>query len=116
MQAVQVVYELTMHMLHLLQKRHQVERHDVIEQLTHFIEKREQVLRKLSPPYSQDEIKIGRKIISLNKTIEQEMNALFTELKQDMKQTKRQRKSTQSYVNPYRSVQTIDGMFMDQKK
>lgn len=116
MQAVQVVYELTLDMLHLLQKRQHIERHDVIEQLTHFIEEREQVLRKLSPPYSQDELKIGQKIISLNKLIEQEMHALFTELKQDMKQTKRQRKSTQSYVNPYRSVQTNDGMFMDQKK
>ncbi len=44
------------------------------------------------------------------------MNALFTELKQEMQQMKQQRKSTQSYINPYRDVQTMDGMFMDKKK
>ncbi|HEY4602083.1 MAG TPA: flagellar protein FliT [Cerasibacillus sp.] len=116
MHDVQLVYQLTMQMIRVLDNLNKTQRQDVIEQITYLIEKREQALQKLSPPYSKQEIEIGQKIILMNKTIEIEMNRLFLELKQDMKQMKQQRKSTQSYVNPYRAVQTVDGMFMDRKK
>ncbi len=44
------------------------------------------------------------------------MKYLFLALKNEMKQVQQQKKSTTSYSNPYKNVQNMDGMFLDQKK
>lgn len=91
-------------------------REAIIQQLNELIEKRGKYINKLSPPFSDEEKKIGQTIIRLNKTIQHNMQKLFNGLKVEMKQVKKQKRSNQSYTNPYEKVRSLDGMFLDQKK
>lgn len=117
METLKKVYQITIEINKLLEGQDTtIERQQMIEQISSLIEKRGEYLQFIQPPYTESEKTIGREIVQLNKKMEAKMNALFTELKQEMQQMKQQRKSTQSYINPYRDVQTMDGMFMDKKK
>ena len=59
---------------------------------------------------------LAKKLVPINEDVQNKMQVIFTDLKTEMKQVKQQKKSNQSYTNPYKSVQTMDGMFMDRKK
>lgn len=91
-------------------------RDEVIEQVEKFIEEREQLLQRIKAPYTDEEKKIGQHIVTVNKTIDQKMAEIFQLLKDEIKQMNRHKKSNPSYENPYQSLQTMDGMFLDEKK
>lgn len=91
-------------------------RQETIDQLNNLIEKRSELTFSVKPPYTDEEMDIGKKIWAMNETIEKKMKKLFTDLKVEMKQIQQQKKSNQSYMNPYKHVQTMDGMYMDKKK
>src|SRR5699024_3133662 len=91
-------------------------REDVIGQINELVEKRGELMNQVTPPFTDEEKRIGQEVVALNKQIQAKMNDIFTELKQEMKQINKQKKSTQTYENPYEAMQTVDGMFLDQKK
>ncbi|MFD2044998.1 flagellar protein FliT [Ornithinibacillus salinisoli] len=91
-------------------------RQSIIEKITSLLEKRGSYMDEVSPPFTSEEKVLGEKLVQLNKSIEAKMQKLFSELKVEMKQAKKQKKSNRTYVNPYDKVQTMDGMFMDHKK
>ena len=70
---------------------------------------------QLNPPYTDEEKVLGEKIYSLNIGIESKMQQLFSDLKVEMKQVQKQKKTKESYTNPYKNVHTSDGTFMDSK-
>lgn len=111
------LYKTTVELKELLdQKVTAKNRDEIIEQMTDLIEKRGEYLATLSPPYSDEENEYGKQIIELNQHIQEKMNALFAELKLEMKHVMKQRQSKQSYANPYQDVQLMDGMFLDSKQ
>lgn len=91
-------------------------RESFIAEISRIIENREQLLKRIVPPYSDSEKRTGKQLVRLNELIQKNLNALFTELKKEMKQLKKQKKSNRTYTNPYKNLQTVDGMFMDSKK
>ncbi|MFD1038876.1 flagellar protein FliT [Virgibacillus byunsanensis] len=91
-------------------------REEIITTVNQLIEQRGDYLNQVTPPLTADEKIIGKEVVVLNEKIEEQMNDLFDSLKQEMKQMKKQKKSNQSYINPYKSVQAMDGMFLDNKK
>ena len=91
-------------------------REKIIEQTNYLIEMRGKHLQHIKPPFTASEQEIGKRIIHLNTFIQEQMDGLFSDLKVEMKQVKQKKQSNRSYVNPYKSVQSIDGMFMDTKK
>lgn len=91
-------------------------REEVISALQEKIEKRGKLLELIAPPYTEEEEELGSTVVQMNQRIEQQMQQLFTALKNEMKQVQQQKKSTTSYVNPYKNVQNTDGMFLDKKK
>ena len=116
MEALEKVYELTRELTILLEQPVTSKTRDnVIQQLNELIEERGKWMEQLSPPYSEEEMKLGNKIAKLNPKIQIKMEKLFTDLKIEMKQVQQQKKSQQSYTNPYKNVSTSDGTFLDRK-
>ncbi|ASN04732.1 flagellar protein FliT [Virgibacillus necropolis] len=91
-------------------------RESVIEQINLLIEKRGKLMDSVKPPFTEEEKVMGKKLIILNESIQLKMTEVLDVLKVEMKQLKKQKKSNQNYVNPYKDVRTMDGMFMDSKK
>lgn len=91
-------------------------RESIINEVTELIEQRGAEMEKINPPFSKEENEYGKKIVALNKHIQREMNELFIGLKKEMQHMKKQKKSKQSYSNPYQNVQLMDGMFLDSKQ
>ncbi|WP_092491973.1 flagellar protein FliT [Virgibacillus salinus] len=92
------------------------DRNAVIEQVNHLVEQRGDLLSEITSPYSEEEKQLGKELVKLNEQIQEKMNNLFDDLKVEMKQVKKQKKSNRTYVNPYENVKTMDGMYMDSKK
>ncbi|HLS20566.1 MAG TPA: hypothetical protein VK056_02755 [Bacillota bacterium] len=111
------VISLTHELLNLFnEKQLEKNREQFIEQMNDLIERREKYIQKLSPPYTDDEIKIGQQVVKMNEQITEKMLQLQNNLKKEMQQMNKSKQSTQFYVNPYKDVRTIDGMYLDQKK
>lgn len=116
MEVLEKVYELTKELTTLLEQPvTSKNRDDVMQQLNELIEERGKWMEQLSPPYSDEEMKLGNEIAKLNPKIQMKMQNLFTDLKTEMKQMQQQKKSQQFYTNPYKNVSTLDGTFLDRK-
>ncbi|TFJ93308.1 flagellar protein FliT [Lentibacillus salicampi] len=94
---------------------HAKNRDAIIEQVNHLIETRGKHLNAIDPPFTEEERKLGESLVVLNEQIQDKLNQLFNDLKLEMKQMKKQKKSNRSYINPYENVKTADGVFMDSK-
>jgi|SRR5690625_3933302 len=111
------IMNITEQLLNLLQTEPTAkEREQVIHQLNELLEQRDQYIKQLSPPYTAEEEKLGQQIVKMNEQITKKMLSIQNQLKREMKQMKRSKQSAEVYVNPYRDVRSIDGMFLDQKK
>ncbi|OZU88793.1 flagellar protein FliT [Virgibacillus indicus] len=117
MNRLRELYEITIQLKKtLVQEITAKDREAVIEQVNELIDKRSIHLQHVNPPFTEEEKVLGKELVVLNEEIQTKMLQLFNDLKSEMKQIKKQRKSNMSYTNPYKSVQTLDGMFMDRKK
>lgn len=90
------------------------DRDQSIEQIQGLLEKRDTALADIQPPFSEEEEKLGRQLVGLNKRVltllEQEKKAIQV----DIKQLRVKKTSTNKYVNPYQSLAT-DGVFYDKR-
>jgi flagellar protein FliT len=117
MDALQEVYKITLEMKDLLEPPITSQtRESIIEELNRMIEERGRWMEQISPPYTEEEREFGERIYKLNIGIEEKMHQLFGELKIEMKQIQKQKKSQQTYSNPYKQVAVSDGTFLDKKK
>src|SRR5699024_4900707 len=114
MNRLQTLHDITKQLKELLQSETD-DREMLIEQMNELIDQHENELAKMSPPYSEEEKAIGWEVVQLNKHIEEAIHDLFSEVKKDMQNVQKQKKSKQSYMNPYESVNMNDGMFLDNK-
>lgn len=117
MSQLEMLYKLTSE-LHLLLNEEVTNqnRETVITKINELIEQREQAIKQVKPPFTQSENEIGKKVISMNKEIEIKLENIFSQLKQEMKQIQKQKKTNRSYINPYGPIKTIDGMYVDSKQ
>ncbi len=117
MEKLEKVYQLTVELEKLLADPISAkEREEVIQKLNDLIEERGKWMEEISPPYTEEERRLGEKIYKMNIGIEEKMQQLFSEIKMEMAQMKKQKKSQQSYTNPYKDLSVSDGTFLDRKK
>jgi flagellar protein FliT len=117
MNRVQPVFEITEKMEQILRENiPSNNRQHIVEEIDALLIQREKYMENISEPYTNEELELGKKLLPINQYIQQKMNLLFTELKIEMKQMKKQKNSNRKYTNPYENVQTVDGMFMDKRK
>ncbi|MUK90796.1 flagellar protein FliT [Ornithinibacillus sp. L9] len=117
MNRLEEIHEITVRLKGLLdQDINAKNRPAAIEEITQLVEERGNYMKQVSPPFTSEEKRIGEKLVELNEELEAKMQRVFNDLKLEMKQSKKQKKSNHSYINPYHKVQTVDGLFMDRKK
>lgn len=116
MSAVQALYDITKQLAEQLQKNvAKSERDSYIEQLQNILEKREDLIENVKPPYTTNEKKLGTEIVEMNKEISMQLTKVKKEVQYDILQLKKKKSSNNKYVNPYQSL-SIDGMFYDKRK
>ncbi|SHM96482.1 hypothetical protein [Gracilibacillus kekensis] len=91
-------------------------RERAISEVTEIIEEREALTKKIKPPFSREDRELGKTAISLDQKLDQELKTVFQHLKKDMRNAKKQSRSNNSYLNPYKSIAHYDGKFLDSKK
>ncbi len=91
-------------------------RESIITVVTKLIEERGRMMKKLTPPFSEQEKLLGKKVVELNVQIENKMETLFESLKQDIRKVNKQKESNRSYINPYGNIKSTDGMYLDSKQ
>lgn len=117
MNRLKPLYQVTLELEELLdQEITSKNRESIISDVNLLVGTRGDLLQEVTPPFTEEEKWIGEQLVIMNNTIQQKMTAIFTDLKQEMKQVKKQKRSNKTYTNPYKNIKTIDGMFMDSKK
>ena len=112
---LQRFHGVTTELLTVLQDQTIVERDDRIDQITQLLDRREEVLSQIQPPFSDEELQLGRQSILLNQQVDQLLLLQKQEIQRDIKELNQKKKSSNKYTNPYENLAT-DGMFYDKKK
>ena len=113
MKAIQDFIKTTSQLISVLET--EPDRNQKIELIETLLEKREQSMAKIQPPFSESEQDLGKQVVELNQRVTLLLEQQKAEIQRDLKQLNVKKESTNKYVNPYQSLST-DGMFYDKKK
>jgi|SRR5699024_6450499 len=91
------------------------ERTTMIDKVNELLEQRGKILETLTPPYSKKETTTGVKIINMDNMIKERMDCVYGTIRDDLKQLKYKKDSDLTYINPYKNMKTVDGMYVDNK-
>lgn len=91
------------------------DRDQIISNIEGLLAQRERLLPAITPPFTDKEKQLGRKIVEMNKVIDRGLKKIKTGIEADIAGTKKKKTSAQKYVNPYESLVT-DGVYYDRKK
>lgn len=86
-----------------------------IEQVNILIDKRQSLLKEISPPFSEVEMEVGSMLIKMEKIINDLLSREKLRIQKDIKNLSITKESSQKYLNPYQSLST-DGIFYDKRK
>lgn len=107
------LYQLTDEIYRLTQTFSDKNREEGIQKLEYLLLKRRDLIEKL-PPKSRDNESMGKKIVEMNKAIDQKLILIRHQIMVDLRLLKTKKKHNNSYVNPY-ETKSFDGMFYDKK-
>ncbi|MGN8648389.1 hypothetical protein ACTNEO_20315 [Gracilibacillus sp. HCP3S3_G5_1] len=117
MEALKQYIDKTQIMLQLLtQPLNNEQRESAITKINQLIEERGTLTEEIKPPFTQQEQQLGKHAMELDQQLNQELKRVFQLIKKDMRNAKKQPRSNHSYLNPYQSVASYDGRFLDSKK
>lgn len=93
------------------------ERDEYINTINSMLDKRETIIKGLRQEGFQfdEQNRIHRTLLELDKGIKQRLAAVMDAVKQDMANLQKTKKSEQQYYNPYSNVRVMDGMYYDKK-
>ncbi|MEW4221536.1 flagellar protein FliT [Rossellomorea marisflavi] len=112
MSSVLLCHAITKQMKDLLEGKE--DRDFKIESIEDLLEKREQLLSSILPPFNLEEQRLGEEMVLWNIQIDHKLLLLKVDVKRDMNGLTKTKTSVQRYTNPYESLQT-DGMFYDKR-
>ncbi|MGG3494936.1 flagellar protein FliT [Peribacillus simplex] len=111
---IQTFHDLTVELLAVLEDRTIAEREDKIERFTQLIDQRDALLSQIKPPFTGEEQQLGRATMLLNEQVDRMLYLQKLEIKRDIQEINKKKKSSNKYTNPYESL-SIDGMFYDKR-
>jgi flagellar protein FliT len=111
---VKKFYEATIELIQILQSP-QGERNEKITKVEELLDKREVLMKELVPPYTPEEMELGKQLVELNSRFEQLLKTEKVSIQKDIKNLQAKKESNTKYVNPYQNLST-DGMFYDKRK
>ncbi len=89
---------------------------DLLYLVNKHLDDRQQLLDKLSGPYSDEEKQQLARILKDDEDMQKMLDRVFQSIQNNMRQAKKQKTSNQQYLNPYQQVATNDGTYWDKKK
>ena len=92
------------------------EREERLAAVDRLLRRREEWLRELRPPYSEEEQRLGREIVAWNREIEARLRQVRDEIRSDLRITEAKRQANARYVHPYEQPLSFDGMFYDKRR
>ncbi len=117
MNRVQALYDTTAQLDTLVSQPVTSEnREEVVQSLTALLEVRSGQMEELKPPFTNEENRLGKELLPMNKRISKQIQHIFDQLMVDIRTIKKQKQSGKKYINPYASMQTLDGRFLDKRK
>lgn len=113
--AVREFYDATIELVNLLEND-SIKRDDKINKMEQLLTQRERLLQDIKPPFSPQEKQLGRILVGLNAKLERLLEKEKTAIQHDIKLVKKQKESNKKYVNPYESLASLEGGFVDKRK
>lgn len=114
MSAVKQFYQLTIELIQLLENPLE-DGEEKITQTEDFLNRRENLMKDIFPPYTPEEAELGKELIQLDARLIRLLEAEKSLIQKDIKELQAKKESNTKYVNPYQSLST-DGMFYDKRK
>lgn len=116
MTIVEDLDKVTTHLLALLENELPAEeqRDTYIAEIDKALQVRETLLKKLSPPFSESELILGRIVADKSQRITPKLEAFQKQLKQEWGQIQQSKKTAKAYGQAYAGV-SIDGMYYDKR-
>ncbi|MCI1592520.1 flagellar protein FliT [Heyndrickxia oleronia] len=115
MNPIQECYTITKEIVETLQNTVNYDRDIRIQKVEDFLEKRQQILESIKPPFSDEDQLLGEHLVLLGKKFDGLLMNLKLEIKRDMNGLNKKKKSMNQYTNPYANLQS-DGFFYDKRK
>lgn len=111
------LYNITEEIFNILQKdlSEDEDRTEKINYVNTLLEKRQEYIQKLNPPYSDKQLQLGKQIMKMELEIKKDMHQIYKELRTKIIKMKEQKDSNRTYINPYKNMGTVDGMYVDDK-
>ncbi|CAG9621442.1 hypothetical protein [Sutcliffiella rhizosphaerae] len=116
MTIVESLDKITSHLIALLESPLPAEekRDSFMEEIDQVLQAREELIAKLSPPFSDIEMVIGKKVALASQEIPTKLEAFQRQIKQEWGQLQQSKKTVKAYENPY-NAPTADGMYYDKR-
>lgn len=112
---LQSFHDISTELLTVLQDQKIADRDERIDRIMQLLDQREELLSQIQPPFSDEEIQLGRQSMILNQHLDQLLLLQKQEIQRDIKELNQKKKTSNKYTNPYENLST-DGMFYDKKK
>ncbi|MFP7170858.1 flagellar protein FliT [Terribacillus sp. 7520-G] len=117
MNRVQALYDTTSELDVLVSQPVTAEnREEVVHSLTELLGIRSEQMDELKPPFTNEEKQLGKALLPMNERISKHVQQIFEQLKMDIRMINKQKQSGKKYINPYASMHTFDGRFLDKRK
>nr|WP_251030266.1 flagellar protein FliT [Bacillus sp. ISL-35] len=85
-----------------------------ISRVEDLLDERESLMKEMIPPFSPDEVEVGKKLVQLNTRLMQLLQSEKISIQKDIKSLQAKKESNNKYVNPYDNLST-DGVFYDKR-
>lgn len=109
---IKEIFDTTIELINSLQEK---DRDQKVGKVQELLDNRERLLPTLKPPYSDEEMLLGQKLIELNKQLSVLLANEKADIQKDLIELKNKKTSNVKYENPYDSY-TTDGVFYDKRK
>lgn len=114
MEALDTFHEVTKQLIGLLQQETS-NRDEQIAKLQGLLDRREELLPLIQPPFSSSEQQLGKQVVALNQQVDDLLAKQKIDIQQDIKKLSIQKETNHKYTNPYESL-VVDGVFYDKRK
>lgn len=113
---LQVLDSKTDQLLALLSNKlpHEEERDAYIEKVNELLAERDELIKQLQPPFSPDELQLGRIVTEKGKQISPKLSSFQKLMKTEFAKVQQSKKTVRAYEQAYTGV-SADGMYYDKR-
>lgn len=115
MNKVNKLYDYTDKLINVLEDGAKLGRDEKIKKIQVLLEKRKNEISLLSAPFSEEEMELGKTIISMNQKLDLLLKNEKLMIQQDIQELHTKKEWNKKHVNPYESLLS-SGVFYDKRK